>query len=257
MNALALTGRQVRYEQKAFWRNPTAAVFIVFFPVLFLVIFGGGNGKVDQYGGIPFHQFFIPSMLAYGLMNATYTNLAISLTLRRENGLLKRLRITPLPAWASFGGLLGNSLVVATVIGAVVLVVGALAYGLTFPSHYLALVLTVAVGVITFSALGAAVSTLVPNEDSAGPIVNIVYFVLIFTSGTFFPVNPHSVIGKAAAYFPVAHLNTAMVTCFLPYGPHGLLHGFAWRDLGVVAIWGAVGCVVAVRRWRWEPRRAG
>ncbi|HEV7209394.1 MAG TPA: ABC transporter permease [Mycobacteriales bacterium] len=255
MNPVALIAWQVRYEQKAFWRNPTAAVFVVFFPVLFLVLFGGNNQRVAQLGGIPYRQFFVPSMLAYGLMNATYASLALALVNRRENGLLRRLRITPLPAWASFAGLVGNALVVAGLIGTVVLTLGFGAYGLSWPGHYLALVLALVVGVIAFAALGAAVSTLVPNEDAAGPMVNVIYFVLIFTSGTFFPVSPHSLLGRIASVFPVAHLNRAILTAFLPFGPHGITHGFAWSDIGVVALWGVAGSYLAVRRWRWEPRR--
>jgi len=251
-----MLGRQVRYEQKAFWRNPTAAVFVVFFPILFLVIFAGAGNTVGEYGGIRYAQFFVPSMLAYGLMNATYTSLALSLTLRRENGLLKRLKVTPLPAWAYFTGLFGNALITATLIGAVVVAVGAAAYHLTFSGHWPALLLTIVVGVLAFSALGAAVSTFVPNEDAAAPMVNVVYFVLIFTSGTFFPVSPHSTLGKIAGYFPVAHLNSAMVYAFLPLGPHGPTHGFRWHDLGVIALWGAGAVAVAIRRWRWEPRRS-
>ena len=257
MSPLALVVWQIRYEQKAFWRNPTAAVFVVFFPVLFLVLFGGNNQRIGQLGGIPYHQFFVPSMLAYGLMNATFASLALSLVLRRENGLLRRLRITPLPAWASFAGLVGNALVVATLIGTVVLALGFVAYGVTWPGHYLALALALVVGVIAFAALGAAASTVVPNEDAAGPIVNVIYFILIFTSGTFFPVSPHSILGRIASAFPVAHLNRAILAAFLPFGPRGITHGFAWSDIAIIALWGLGGSYIAVRRWRWEPRRKG
>ncbi|HVV31332.1 MAG TPA: ABC transporter permease [Mycobacteriales bacterium] len=257
MSAASLAVRQVRYEQKGFWRNPTAAVFIVFFPLLFLFIFGNNDDAVKEYGGIPYHQFFVPAMLAYGLMNATYTNLAMTLTLRRENGLLKRLRVTPLPAWASFTGMAGNALIVGAAISVVVLVCGFVFFDLAWYGHWLAVLLTCAVAVVTFSALGAAVSTFVPNEDAAGPIVNIVYFLLVFTSGTFFPISDDSVLHRIASYFPIQHLNDAIITAFLPFGTHGPMHGFAWKDLGVMAIWAVGATIVAIRRWRWEPRRSG
>lgn len=257
MNALMLAARQVGYEQKGFRRNPTAAVFIVFFPLLFLVIFGSNSSSVSEYGGIPYYQFFVPSILAYGLMNSTYTNLAMTLTLRRETGLLKRLRTTPLQPWTYFAGMAGNALVVGALISTVVLVVGFGFLHLSWYGHWLAALVTVAVAIVTFSALGAAVSTFVPNEDAAQPIVNIVYFVLVFTSGTFFPVPKGSTLHKIADYFPIAHFNHAIVTAFLPFGPHGPTHGFQWKDVGIMAIWAVGAGLVAVRRWRWEPRRAG
>jgi ABC-2 type transport system permease protein len=257
MNSLSMAVRQVKYEQKSFRRNPTAAVFIVFFPLLFLFIFGNNNDAVKEYGGVPYYQFFVPSMVAYGLMNSTYTNLAMTLTLRRENGLLKRLRTTPLRAWTYFAGMAGNALVVGALITTVVLVCGFAFYHLSWYGHWLAVLVTCAVAIVTFSALGAAVSTFVPNEDAAGPVVNIVYFLLVFTSGTFFPVPNGSTLHKIADYFPIAHFNHAIVTAFLPFGPHGSTHGFAWKDIGVMAIWAVGAGAVAIRRWRWEPRRTG
>jgi ABC-2 type transport system permease protein len=255
MNGLQLLAHQTRYEQKAFWRNPVAGVFIVAFPLLFLVIFAGGSGHVSAYDGIRAAQYVVPQMLAYGLMNACFTNPAIALVLRRENGLLKRMRLMPVPSWAVFGGVVGNSLVTAVLIGAVVLVVGGVGYSITFPGHYLALLVAFVVGVATFTALGIAVSTFVPNEDAGAPIVNLVYLGLLFLSGTFIPIRPGSTLANVGNIFPIRHLSTAMLDAFLPFGPHGPTHGFAWSDIGVLALWGLGAGAVAIRRWRWEPRR--
>lgn len=255
MSSLTLAAKQVRYEQKAFWRNPAAAVFIFFFPLLFLFIFGGQTDKVKELGNIPYYQFFVPAMVAYGIMNVTYTNLAMTLTTRRENGLLKRLKVTPLPAWAAFAGILGSALIVGVVVGAIVLGAGFGFYHLKWYGHIVALIVAIAVAIVTFTALGVAVSTFVPNEDAAPAIVNVVYFLMIFTSGTFFPVSKGSTLHKVADYFPVQHFNSAVFRAFSPFGPHGATHGFAWHDVGIMAIWAAAASIVAVRRWRWEPRR--
>jgi ABC-2 type transport system permease protein len=257
VSALTLAVRQVKYEQLGFRRNPTAAVFIVFFPLLFLFIFGSNSSAVKEYDGIPYYQFFVPSMVAYGLMNSTYTNLAMTLTMRREYGLLKRLRTTPLRPSTYFAGLAGNALIIGALITLIVLVSGFVFFHLAWYGHWLAVLVTCAVAIVTFSALGAAVSTFVPNADAAGPIVNIVYFLLVFTSGTFFPVPNGSTLHKIADYFPIAHFNHAIVTAFLPFGSHGPTHGFAWKDVGIMALWGIGAGAVAIRRWRWEPRRAG
>ena len=247
--------KQVRYEQKAFWRNPAAAVFIFFFPLLFLFIFGGQSDRVKELGNVPYYQFFVPAMVAYGIMNVTYNNLAMTLVNRRENGLLKRLKVTPLPAWSSFAGVLGSALIIGIIVGVIVLAAGFGFYHLKWYGHLLALLVTLVVAIITFTALGVAVSTFVPNEDAAPAIVNVLYFLLIFTSGTFFPTSKGSTLHHIAGYFPVQHFNNAMFTAFFPFGPHGITHGFAWRDIGVMAIWAVAASLVAVRRWRWEPHR--
>jgi len=257
MTGAQLLIHQVRYEQKSFWRNPVAAVFIVAFPLMFLFIFASLSGRVDAYGGISEAQYVVPQMLAYGLMNACFTNPAINLTYRRETGLLKRLRLTPLPRWAALGGIVGNALLTAILIGGVILIIGFAAYGIHWYGHVLALLVAVAVGVLAFTALGAAVSTFIPNEDAAPPVVNFAYIGLLFLSGNFIPISPGSTLARIGDVFPVRHLDTAIITTFLPGGPHGVAQGFAWSDVGVLAIWGAVGVAIAVRRWRWEPRRSG
>lgn len=252
---LRLALRQVRYENRAFRRNPTAAIFIVFFPLLFLFVFGGRGGQVENFSGVNYHQYFVPAMLAYGLMNASYTNLAMQLTLRRENGLLKRARTTPLPAWASFAGMLGNMITVGVAISTVVLVVGFAVFDLQWYGRWIAVLITCLLALITFASLGAAISTFVPNEEAAAPVVNIVYFLLIFTSGTFFAIDPKSTLHEIADYFPVARFNDAIIRAFVPFRQRGPGSGIQWHDLRVLAIWGIAGAFVAIRRWRWEPRR--
>ena len=248
---------QARYEQKSFWRNPASALFIFAFPLMFLVIFASLNtgATVGFLGGLKYNQYFIPAIIAFGIISATYTQLAITVSLRRQNGALKRARTTPLPAWAVLGGLLLNSVVVATFIAALTTALGMAAYGVTFPGHYLALVLTLAVGAMTFSALGIMIATFVPNADAAPPVVNAVLFPVLFLSGTFFPVDPNATVTRIAELFPVRHFNLATFAAFDPRGPHGIGHGFAWHDLAVMAGWGAACAVIAARRFRWEPRR--
>jgi ABC-2 type transport system permease protein len=253
----ALVAHQVRYEQKAYWRNPASAFFTFVFPLVFLVIFASLNNgaTIDFLGGLAYNQFFVPAIIAFGVISATYTQLAITLTLRRQTGELKRLRTTPLPSWALIGGLLGNSMVVAVLITALTTALGIVAYGVVFPGHWLALLVALLVGAGTFCAIGVMVSTLVPNADAAPAVVNAVFFPVVFLSGTFFPINPTSVIAKIADVFPVRHFNQAVFSAFDPRLPHGPTHGFAWGDVAVLALWAAAAAAIAVRRFRWAPRR--
>jgi ABC-2 type transport system permease protein len=249
--------RQVRYEQKSYWRNPASAFFTFVFPLVFLVIFASlNNGSTIGFlGGLDYNQYYIPAIIAFGIMSATYTQLAITLALRRQSGLLKRSRTLPLPAWAVVGGLLGNSAVVALLITILTAGLGITAYGVTFPGHVLALVIALVVGAATFCALGVMVSTFAPNADAAPAVVNAVFFPVLFLSGTFFPLQPGSTVARIADVFPVRHFNLAVFAAFDPRTPHGPTHGFAWHDIAVMSAWAVASGIVAVRRFRWEPSR--
>jgi ABC-2 type transport system permease protein len=251
---VAMVGFQVRWEQKSYWRNPAAAVFTFAFPLLFLVIFTAlnGNGTVDLSGGeVKFAQYYVPAIIAFGLISACYTNLAFTVCTRRENGLLKRARGTPLSPSVYLCGIVGNAIVVALILTSLIVALGVMVYGVTFPGRYLALVIAVVVGAFCFGALGIAVSTFVPNEDAAPAIINFVLFPLLFISGTFGPVSSDSALGRVAVVFPVRHLVQAMVHVFDPFaGGTGII---ATHTLMMIA-WGVVGLVVSLRRFRWEPR---
>jgi ABC-2 type transport system permease protein len=132
------------------------------------------------------------------------------------------------------------------------LLIGKFGYGVHAPHNFGALVLALAVGAVSFTALGIAVSTLVPNQEAAGPIISIVFFVLLFLSGLWYPINPHSGLAKVSSYFPIRHMINAV---YAPFDPRRGVSGWSWGDLGAMAIWGAVAVFVALRRWSWAPRR--
>jgi ABC-2 type transport system permease protein len=258
VNALGLALRQVPYEQRSYWRNPASAFFTFAFPIMFLVIFASLNtgSTIDFLGGLAYNQFYIPGIIAFGVISACYTNLATILAVRRDAGILKRLRGTPLPASSLFGGLLGNSAIISVILVALTTAIGVLFYDVTFPGHWLALAVALAVGALAFSAIGIAVASLIPNADAAPAVVNGVFFPILFLSGVFIPLEPDSVLSRIADFFPVRHFVNAVFTAFDPRLPHGPTHGFDWPDVGVLALWGLVAGVLAVRRFRWEPRRS-
>jgi ABC-2 type transport system permease protein len=132
------------------------------------------------------------------------------------------------------------------------MVFGTVVYGVDFPlSHLPDLVLVLVVGAASFSALGIAIASFVPNADAGPAIVNAIFFPLVFLSGTFFPVDPDSVLAKIANVFPVRPFLQAIFATFDPLRSGSRL---SWGDLAVVAAWGVVAAVIAVRRFRWEPR---
>jgi ABC-2 type transport system permease protein len=246
--------RQVRWEQKSYWRNPAAAAFTFAFPLMFLVVFIAlnGNDTIRYSGGtVKFAQYYVPAIISFGLISACYTNLAFSVSIRRENGMLKRTRGTPLSPVAYLGGMIGNVIVVGLILSALVLVLGRVAYGVTFPGRYLGLAISIVVGSFCFSCLGIAISTFVPNEDAAPAIINFVLFPLLFISGTFGKVSDTSAIGRIAAVFPVRALNRSMISVFDPFG-HGV--GVTATDVAIMVAWGIAGLVLSLRRFRWEAR---
>ena len=256
MRAVALSFYQLPYEQKSYWRNPAAAAFTFAFPILFLVIFASLNrGDTIDFLGVSYNQYLVPGILVFGVVSATYTNLAMTITFRRDSGTLKRLRGTPLPAASVLGGLLLNAVVVTLILTTLLVGFGVLFYDVTFPGHWLALAAALIIGAASFCAIGVAVSCFVPNADAAPAIVNFVLFPVLFLSGVFFPLEDNTTLARIASVFPVRHFIDAVFTAFDPRLPYGPAHGFAWTDLLVVAAWGGAASIFAVRRFRWEPPR--
>ena len=213
---LRLVGRQVRYEQLSFWLNPIGAAFTIGFSVVFLILLGAsaGNSRISFYGNIKLVQYYVPGFVAYGVMAACFNILAITVVNRREMGLLKRLRLSPLPTWALLSAVVLSSMIIAAIQVVVLLAVGRLGFGVHLPDNSVAFVVAVVVGMVSFSALGLAMSTLVPNQDAAGPVVSIVFFVLLFLSGLWFPLKPGSGLAQFSSYFPVHHFIDAVFAPF-------------------------------------------
>ena len=249
-----MVGRQLYYEQLSFWRNPFGAFFTLGFSLIFLILLAatGGSQRV-VFLNVKEIQYYVPGFAAYGVMSACFNTLSISLVSRRESGRLKRLRLSPLPSWAMIAAVILSALVVSVIQVVVLLIVGRFGFHVRLPTDWLPLIIAVAVGVLCFAALGVATSTIVPNEEAAGPIISIVFFVMLFISGLWFPLKHGSALARVSNYFPVGRLIDAM---FAPFQLTPGASPWAWGDLGVVAIWGVVGTVVAVRRFRFEPRRS-
>ena len=255
-NDLALVLRQVRFDQRAFWRNRSQAFFSIAFPLVFLVVFNAlnGNHRIEEMGGISYATWFVPGILAYGLIMATFANLATSLTLARDTGVLKRIEGTPLPRWVFIAGRLGSTLISAAVLVGLTLSLGVFAYGVELRTGtVVGLVVTLVVGSICLSSLGLAVTTVIPNAEAASAVVNLVALPITFISGIWFVLDSApSWLDTIARLFPVQPLVHSLHTVFLPTtaGP-----GLVWSDLGLLLVWSVVGVAVSLRWFRWEPKR--
>jgi ABC-2 type transport system permease protein len=249
-NAAALVWHQIRYEQLSFWRNPQSAFFLFAFPLVFFAILAGvfGNAVLFKSDGrnVTGLQYYSSTIAAVSVMGACYSQLAITVSLRRQEGILKRLRGTPLPAWVMFAGLVAHCIIISFIDVALILIMGLL-YGVPFPGHWDAIIVTLVVGAAAFCALGVAVANLVRNAEAAPAVVQFIFFPLVFISGTYFVITSKA-LNDLAGIFPVRPFNQALLN------PFAFDRGFAGHQLLVLAIWGVVGGFVAVRRFRWDPR---
>jgi ABC-2 type transport system permease protein len=255
VNDVRLAARQIRFTNKAFWRNPAAAFFTFVFPLMFLVIFtaviGGGRSVVQ---GVRFdeHRYFLVAMMSFAVITACYTNLAMGITSQREQGVLKRIRGTPMPASLYLAARVVFSTLVALLLVTIAGTFGFAVYGTTAPALPWQFVVTLAVGAASFSAIALAITSAIPNEDAAPAIVNGVIFPLLFLSGIFFPIpeTAPAWITTVGRIFPIRHFADAMRASFF-----GAPFPFDWSDVLVIAAWGVAALVLAARYFSWEPRR--
>jgi ABC-2 type transport system permease protein len=252
---LRLMGRQIYYEQLNFWLNPIGAIFTVGFSVVFLILVGStaGHQRSSAIGGGLLIQYYVPGFIAYGVMAACFNTLAINLVVRREIGLLKRVRLSPLPTWAMMGAVSANALIISVVQVVLVLLIGRIGYHVPFPHNVPAFIVALVVGAASFTALGLGVSTLIPNQESGAPITSVVFFVLLFLSGLWFPLSPRSGLAKFSSYLPVRHMIVSVYDASIARKGTS---SWPWHDILVMAIWGVGSALVAARRWSWAPRQA-
>lgn len=256
MSAARLALHQFRFDQKTFWRNPGSVFFTVALPLIFLVIFATifGNDELEGLGGIKTTTYYVPAILTLAIISATLQSLAVQLTVDRESGILKRGRGTPMPSWVFFAGRVGNALVISALMLAIVPAIGRLIYDVSIPwEHLPAVLVTLAIGAASFCCLGIALTAAIPNEDAAPAITNVSVLPLYFLSGVFIPETeiPEGVL-HVADLFPVRHFFEAF---FAAWDPATVGSGLEWGHLAVVAGWGLLGLVLAIRFFRWTPGR--
>ncbi len=253
---IGLVTHQFRAELRCFSRNKESVFWTLALPDMFLAIYGSvfqhqnvavPGGRIDE------PVYYVPGIITYGLIAATFSNIVVSVVRYREAGIYKRRRATPVPASAVIAA---RSLVAglsALAVTAVLFAIGWAAFGAHISSRTgPAFVLDIVVGATVFCCLGFAVASVVKNVDAALPIVLAITLPLCFISGVFIPALelPHWLIdfGKV---FPVHALSDALLGA---YNPHAVGSGLNWADLAILAAWGVAGLVIATRRFSWLPR---
>lgn len=254
-SSLRLLGVQVRAQLTVLRRIPVALFFTVVLPLMMLVLFNAlfGSDDIDTGAGSwPINQFYVASLTALTVVSGTFTNLVNMIPYRRQDGIMKRWRGSPLPRWVYLGGFVGSGIILAFVAAVVMVLLGVVAYGTEIDAAKLpAAIVTFLVAVAAFSALGVAVAGLVRNPDAAPAVANAIVLPLGFISDVFVPIEDRPAwMSLVSDIFPLRPFVACMQAAF---NPSVDAPAFQWDRLAVVAAWGVAGVVLAARTFKWEP----
>lgn len=255
--AASLAWRQIRYQNRLFWRTPVAAFFTLVFPLMFLllfsVIFGTEEIEITGRGSFSVAQFYAPALAVFAAASATYTNIGIGTAIARDEGILKRFRGTPLPSWQYMTGLIGSGIWIALLATVLMMGVGVFAFDVNIEMAKLpAALVTFVVGAGCFAAFGLALAAFAPTGDSAPAMANATILPLAFVSDVFIAIeDPPRWLRAIGDFFPLKHFVRAFQDAFHPLTT---APAFRWEDLAVMAAWGVVGTFLALRFFSWEPR---
>jgi ABC-2 type transport system permease protein len=241
---------ELRTEQLLFWRNREAAFFTFFLPIIFFLVFGSIYGN-DRIGDIRGAAFLEAGMIGYGVASTAFAGLAITMVIRRETGVLKRIRATPLPPYTYLLAVLASTFVSFLIQAVLIVAVGRILFSVHLPDRPLSLLALLAIGAAAFAALGLALTGLVRSAEGSSAVVNFVYLPTAIISGTFFSPRDYPGFLKAIAdVLPLTYFTKITRDVMVR-------HHHVWTDggsLAVILVWGAFGAVAALRGFRWQSR---
>jgi ABC-2 type transport system permease protein len=251
---MRLFWHEVRTEQLLFWRNREAAFFTFILPILFFLIFGSiyGNDTItkEHLRAAPFLE---AGMIGYGVASTAFAGLAITMVIRRESGVLKRIRATPLPPATYLVAVLVSTFIVFLIEAALIIVLGRLLFHVAVPHRVGSVLAVLVVGAACFAAMGLGLTGFVRSAEGSSAVVNFVYLPMAIISGTFFtPKEFPSFLRVIADVLPLTYF-TRLTRDVMVRDHH------VWHETGsiaVVAAWGVIGLVAAMRGFRWQPREA-
>ena len=249
---MRLFTHELRYEQLIFWRNREAAIFTFFLPVILFLIFGAiyGNHRLTKEGGIRAASFLEAGMIGYGVAATCFAGLGITLVIRRESGILKRIRSTPLPAPTYIFAVLGSTFLVFLIEAALIIACGRLFFSVAMTASLVSLLAVLAIGAVCFAAMGLGITTVVRSAEGSSAVINAIFLPMAIISGTFFtPKDYPEFLRVIAEVLPLTYF-TALTRDVMVHGDH------VWSHLGAVAVigvWGAIGLAAAIRGFRWQP----
>ena len=240
---------ELRGELRLYWRSRELAFFTFLLPMILFLLLGFAYGE-DDISGVRGSDFLLAGTIGYGVTATAFAGLAIVLVIRREEGILKRLRSTPLPAPTYLTAVLATTLVAFLVQAVCIVALGMVVFDASFPRRIVSLAIALVLGAITFAALGVGLTGLVRRAEGASAVVNAIYFPALFISGSFFERDTFPSVLQAVA-------NVLPLTYFIKLVTDIMLRGAEiWDrpgDVAVLGAWGVGGAILAMRRFRWVP----
>ena len=250
---MRLFWHELRTQQVLFWRNREAAFFTFLLPVLFFLVFGSiyGNSQVtkEHLRAAPFLE---AGMIGYGVASTAFAGLAITMVIRRESGVLKRLRATPLPPWTYLLAVLASTFLTFLIEAVLLIALGRLLFDVALPTRVVSLFFALVIGALCFAALGLGLTGFIRSAEGSSAVVNFIYLPMAIIAGTFFtPKEYPNFLRAIADVLPLTYFTK--LTRDVMVRQHHL-----WSDAGailVILVWGVIGLVAAIRTFRWQPRQ--
>ena len=246
---MSLLVHQLAFEQRVFWRSREAAIFIFVFPLLLYALLASVYS--NDIDGVPSADVLLAGLFGYGAANTAFAGLAIILVGRREAGVLKRLRSTPLPPATYIAAVLLSTLVVFALQAVALVVLGTFAFDASLPANWLGFAGAIVLGVACFAGLGVGAAALIRSAEGVSAVVNVIVLPMAFLSGSFGPTqNLPGFLEVVADVLPLTYFLDIVYGVYLD-GESLFADPTA---LGVVAAWGVAGLAIAWRRFGWMPR---
>jgi ABC-2 type transport system permease protein len=244
-----LLAAQIGYQLRLLLRTPRAVFAGVLLPVLLLVLRDGGSGGDAQLPAL------VAGLMGLGVITTAYVTHAAGLVAAREAGVLRRWRASPLPAWCYFTGRIVATVAVAGAGAAVTALVAGTMLGVSLDAVMaLRLLLAVSAGALAWSALGTAVTALLPTAEGALPLLTVTYLPVLLLSGVLFsaPSGQAGWLTTLIRDLPAQPIVDAVTRAL--HGSAGGAPPIPGHDLAVLAAWTAVGLLASLRLFRWDPR---
>ena len=237
---------ELRTQQLVFWRTRESAIFVFLFPPLLYVLLASVFGEDADDA-----TYLVAGLIGYGVANTALAGLAITLVVRREFGILKRVRSTPLPTSVYLAATLASSLIVVALQSLAVVALGVFVFDADGPENVPSLLPGLTLGAVTFAGLGFAAAALIRSAEAVGAVVNVIVLPMSFLSGAFGSADelPRA-LELIADVLPLRSVIDLVEGAYVDGDPVTDHLG----AVAVLAVWGAAGYLVAARRFGWEPR---
>jgi ABC-2 type transport system permease protein len=243
---------ELRVQQLLFWRSHEAAFFTFLLPIILLVLLGSvyGDNEID---GVDGSTYLVAGLIGYGVVSSAFAGLAINLVIRRESGVLKRVRGTPLPSWVYLAAEIVSTLITIGLMVLAQLLIGHYLLDSAWPASPGSFAAVVLLGGAAFAALGLAATGIVKSSEGSSAVINAIYLPMVFISGAFFAVDSlPGFLQAIAEVLPLTYLLDLIRDTFVD----GETLADSPGALAALCAWGIAGLVVAATTFRWEPREA-